>query len=199
LNIGITYSFGWRERLEAQQQTAQVNADFRYRFESFDIEDTPDRHRNRLRARVGITATVTDNTQLGLELASGSKGPVSTNQTLRNDFSTKPVNIDQADLRWQPSVGDLDVYAGKFKNSLHRTGGLVWAYQEIEADAAYAIYTDSDFASGGNDARGRKLEASYTINSKVKLGGTLFLKARDMDFGNNEDYRRLMLDVVVKY
>jgi hypothetical protein len=178
LNIGITYSFGWRERLEAQQPAAQVNvpsvattatkaatknqskdrvnanADFRYRFESFDIEDTPDRHRNRLRARVGITATVTDNTQLGLELASGSKGPVSTNQTLRNDFSTKPVNIDQAYLRWQPSVGDLDVYAGKFKNSLHRTGGLVWAYQEIEADAAYVIYSDSDFASGGNDAKG---------------------------------------------
>jgi hypothetical protein len=47
--------------------------------------------------------------------------------------------------------------------------------------------------------RATTLEGSYAINSKVKLGGTLFLKARDMDFGNNEDYRRLMLDVVVKY
>ena len=163
MNIGITYSFGWRERLEAQQQTAQVNvpsvattatkaatksqskdrgkvnANFRNRFESFDIEDTPDRHRNRLRARVGMAATVKDNTQLGLELASGSKGPVSTNQTLGNNFSTKPVNTDQAYLRRQPSVGDLDVYADKFKNSRHRTGDLVWAYHEIEAYAAYAI------------------------------------------------------------
>lgn len=86
-----------------------------------------------------MAATVKDNTQLGLELASGSKGPVSTNQTLGNNFSTKPVNIDQAYLRRQPSVGNLNVYAGKFKNSLHRTGGLVWAYQEIEADAVCAI------------------------------------------------------------
>ena len=112
------------EQLRAQQQAAQVNvppvatkatkaatksqskdrvnvnADFRYRFEAFDIEDTPDRHRNRLRARVGMTAAVTDNTQLGFELASGSEDPVSTNQSLGNDFSTKPVNIDQAYLRW---------------------------------------------------------------------------------------------------
>ncbi|NCF34025.1 MAG: hypothetical protein GWP50_10710 [Proteobacteria bacterium] len=43
-----------------------------------------------------MTATVTDNTQLGFELASGSEDPVFTNQSLGNDFSTKPVNIDQA-------------------------------------------------------------------------------------------------------
>ncbi|NCF34024.1 MAG: hypothetical protein GWP50_10705 [Proteobacteria bacterium] len=102
-------------------------------------------------------------------------------------------------MHWQPSVSNLDVYAGKFKNPLHRTRGLVWAHQEIEANAVYAIYTDSDFAGGGTDAKGHKLEASYAINSKVKLGGTLFLNARDMDFGDNEDYRRLMLDVAEKY
>ena len=74
-----------------------------------------------------------------------------------------------------------------------------WAYQELEADAVYAILTDSDFAGGGTDSQGHKLSASYSLNEKVKLGATLFLNDRDRDFGDDDDYQRLMLDFVIKY
>jgi hypothetical protein len=315
-------------------RSIKYNADFRYRFESFDIQDTPDRHRNRVRARVGIKAPVTETTLLGFGLASGSDDPISSNQSLGDNFSSKQVNIDQAYLRWQPTGQDIDVFAGKFKNPLYRAGGsgllwdgdlrpegfalkyargdmfvnalgtwidesksaddvlllgaqlglqrsvlsnasltagvgyyqytgieqytaydgppeeapeeiggnrltaegryvsgfdllegfaqlkfptalgsttlygsyvqnlaasdydtgyifgaklgvgdwsMGWAYQELEADAVYAILTDSDFAGGGTDSQGHKLSASYSLNKKVKLGATLFLNDRDRD------------------
>lgn len=333
-------------------RSIKYNADFRYRFESFDIQDTPDRHRNRVRARVGIKAPVTETTLLGFGLASGSDDPISSNQSLGDNFSSKQVNIDQAYLRWQPTGQDIDVFAGKFKNPLYRAGGsgllwdgdlrpegfalkyargdmfvnalgtwidesksaddvlllgaqlglqrsvlsnasltagvgyyqytgieqytaydgppeeapeeiggnrltaegryvsgfdllegfaqlkfptalgsttlygsyvqnlaasnydtgyifgaklgvgdwsMGWAYQELEADAVYAILTDSDFAGGGTDSQGHKLSASYSLNKKVKLGATLFLNDRDRDFGDDDDYQRLMLDLVIKY
>ncbi|NCF45549.1 MAG: hypothetical protein GWP70_12130 [Proteobacteria bacterium] len=327
-------------------RSISYDADFRYRFESFDIQDTPARHRNRVRARVGIKAPVTATTLLGFGLASGSDDPVSSHQSLGDDFSSKQVNIDQAYLRWQPTAQGMDVFAGKFKNPLYRAGGsgllwdgdlrpegvavkyarddlfvnalgtwinesksgddvlllgaqlglqksilsnaslttgvgyyqytgiensaelmpeksggnrltaegryvsgfdllegfaqlkfptasgsttlygsyvqnlaasdydtgyilgaklgigdwsMGWAYQELEADAVYAILTDSDFAGGGTDSQGHKLSASYSLNKKVKLGATLFLNDRDRDLGNDEDYQRLMLDLVVKY
>ena len=104
-------------------RSIKYNADFRYRFESFDIQDTPDRHRNRVRARVGIKAPVTETTLLGFGLASGSDDPISSNQSLGDNFSSKQVNIDQAYLRWQPTGQDIDVFAGKFKNPLYRAGG----------------------------------------------------------------------------
>lgn len=357
------------ERLESQQQSTPVlqtsvqdapvaakpekkalkikyNADLRYRFESFDIENTPDRHRNRVRARFGLTAPVSDTTQLGFALASGSDDPVSSNQTLGDNFSSKQVNIDQAFVRWQPLNSSWDIYAGKFKNPLERAAGngllwdgdlrpeglaaqyaqndlffnalgtwinesksgddllllgaqagiekkvfgsssliagvgfyqytgiegsaelmpgkalgnrltadgrylssydllesfaelnvptsfgkaifyadyvqnlgadaydtgyvlgtkigfgdwsLGWAYEDIEADAVYAMLTDSDFGGGGTDAEGHKLEASFALSKKVKLVSTLFLNDRNVDFGVEQEFRRFMFDVVVKY
>ena len=333
-------------------RSIKYNSDFRYRFESFDIQNTPDRHRNRVRARFGIKAPVTETTLLGFGLASGSDDPISSNQSLGDNFSSKQVNIDQAYLRWQPTGQDMDVFAGKFKNPLYRAGGsgllwdgdlrpegfalkyargdmfvnalgtwidesksaddvlllgaqlglqrsvlsnasltagvgyyqytgieqytaydgppeaapeeiggnrltaegryvsgfdllegfaqlkfptaqgsatlygsyvqnlaasdydtgyifgaklgvgdwsIGWAYQELEADAVYAILTDSDFAGGGTDSQGHKLSASYSLSKKVKLGATLFLNDRDRDLGDDDDYQRLMLDLVIKY
>jgi hypothetical protein len=327
-------------------RTIKTNADLRYRFESFDIAQASNRHRNRVRARVGIKATVNDTTLLGFELASGSDDPISTNQTLGDDFSSKQVNIDQAYARWQPKGADIDVYAGKFKNPLFKVGGngliwdgdlrpegfavkyardnlfanamgtwvnesksgddvlllgaqgglatkafqssalvaglgyyqytgiensgelipaknggnrltdqgrylsafdllegfieletptglgkttvyanyvknlgaddydsgyvvgaklsvadwgLGWAYQDIEADAVYARLTDSDFAGGGTDSQGHKLSASYSSHKNAKLAATLFLNDQGMDFGDDNDYRRFMLDLSIKY
>ena len=326
----------------------KMNADLRYRFESIDVEGAPDRLRNRVRARVGIKADLNENTLLGFELASGSDDPVSTNQTLGDNFSSKGVNIDQAYVRFRSTGQDLDIYAGKFKNTLQRVGGngliwdgdlrpegfgakygqgnlfinglgtwidesksgndvlllgaqagisvpafesakliaglgyyeytgfdsptdasadadnvsgnrltadgryvsdfeliegfaelklptnlgkatiyadyvqnvgakdndtgyvfgtklkvsdwsLGWAYQDIEADAVYAVLTDSDFGGGGTDAKGHKFSTSYAFNKKVKVGGTLFLNDRNVDFGTEQDYTRFMLDLSVKY
>lgn len=326
----------------------KMNADLRHRFESIDVEGAPDRLRNRVRARVGIKADINENTLLGFELASGSDDPVSTNQTLGDNFSSKGVNIDQAYVRFRPTGQDLDIYAGKFKNTLQRVGGngliwdgdlrpegfgvkygqgnlfinglgtwidesksgndvlllgaqagisvpafesakliaglgyyeytgfdsptdasadadnvsgnrltadgryvsdfeliegfaelklpsnfgkatiyadyvqnlgakdndtgyvfgtklkvsdwsLGWAYQDIEADAVYAVMTDSDFGGGGTDAKGHKFSTSYAFNKKVKVGGTLFLNDRNVDFGTEQDYTRFMLDLSVKY
>lgn len=331
---------------KSAESKLQYNADLRYRFESFDIEDTPDRHRNRIRARVGVKATVSDDLLIGFALASGSDDPVSSNQTLGDNDSSKQVNIDQAYVRFQPTGRDTDLYAGKFKNPLYRAGGngllwdgdlrpeglaakfsrdavfvnalaswineskagddilllgtqlgittpmfesasltagigyyeytgiqgsseyipekprgnrvtddgrflssfdlleafaelkfptsfgktslyadyvknlgaddfdtgytlgakvgvsdwsFGWAYENIEADAVYAQLTDSDFGGGGTDSEGHRLSASYAISKKVKVGGTLFLNDRNMDFGTEQDYRRLMLDFSVKY
>jgi hypothetical protein len=328
---------------EKADSKIKMNADFRYRFESFDIEGKPDRHRNRLRARVGMKAPVNEQTLLGFELASGSDDPISSNQSLGNNFSSKQINLDQAYVRWQPNGGDVDVYAGKFKNPLYRASSLLWdgdlrpeglaaqfsrgdlfanalvtwideskagndvlllgaqvgmekpvfdgasikggfgyyqytgidgasalqpdnfgnrltqdgrymsgfdllegfaemklptslgkttlfanyvknlgaddydtgytlgaklnvadwklgwAYQDLEADAVYGPLTDSDFAGGGTDAKGHKLQAAYAFSKKVSVGGTLFLNDRGTDFGNDDDYRRFMLDLVVKY
>ena len=331
---------------KSAESKLKYDADFRYRFESFDIENTPDRHRNRMRARVGVKATVSDEMLIGFALASGSEDPISSNQTLGDNDSSKQVNIDQAYVRFQPAGRHTDLYAGKFKNPLYRAGGngllwdgdlrpeglaaqyakddlfvnalaswiteskagddilllgtqvgikssvfesasliagmgyyeytgiegsaeyrpdnprgnrvtgdgrflssfdLVeafaelkfptsfgkasvyadyvknlgaddydtgytlgakiglsdwsfgWAYENIEADSVYAQITDSDFGGGGTDSEGHRLSASYAISKKVKLGGTLFLNDRNVDFGTEQEYRRFMLDLAIKY
>ena len=65
-----------------------------------------DRHRNRIRARLGLGAKVNDEWDLGFRLATGhgevSGDPVSTNQTLDEAFSKKPIWLDQAFFGYHP-------------------------------------------------------------------------------------------------
>lgn len=334
----------WSDRI-------RLKGDFRYRHESIDAEFADNnRHRNRIRARPAIVADITDTVEVGFGIATGSDDPVSTNQTLGDSFSSKPVNLDLAYFDWSTPLEGLNVVGGKYKNPLHRAGGngLIWdsdlrpegllasyrrgglnviglvnwvtessskdnlafggqvgwstpigetskvligagyydlssvqgrqvpfdgdprgnsvdlannylhgyeelelfgefsfsigdrpttlfanyvenldapeldqgwaiggamkfqhgnrpwqlayAYQDLEADAVFAMFTDSDFIGGGTDGKGHIFRGSYTLTKNVSLGGTLFINERGKDqTGVAEDYNRLMLDVEFKY
>ena len=97
-----------------------VKGDFRYRLDIENIpdnEDTKVRHRHRIRARLGVSADLPQGFKAHVQLATGSSDPVSTNQTLSEAFSTKPVWIDLAYAGWYPAFAEgLAVEAGKMKN-----------------------------------------------------------------------------------
>ena len=107
--------------------TMRWKGDFRYRYESFDIENEPNRNRNRIRARAALIADVTPTIEVGLGLASGGDDPVSSNQTLGGGGSTKDLRLDLAYFDWS-GLKDTHVYGGKFSNYIHRAGknALLW-------------------------------------------------------------------------
>ena len=90
--------------------------------------------------------------------------------------------------------GDMDFRHG------NRPWRLGYAYQDLEADAVFALFTDSDFIGGGTDGKGHIFRGSYTLTKNISLGGTLFINERgENNTGVAEDYNRLMLDVEFKY
>ena len=121
--------------VEVKEQAAQTDwtdtirwkGDFRYRFESFDIEGKSNRNRNRVRARAALIADVTPTIEVGLGLASGGDDPVSTNQTLGGGGSSKGLNLDMAYFDWS-GLANTHIFGGKFKNYIHKSGknGLLW-------------------------------------------------------------------------
>ncbi len=95
----------------------KVKGDFRYRFEIIDTKNMELRYRHRIRARLGVIATVLDDLEIGIQAATGSDDPVSTNQTLDNAFSTKPFQLDLGYAAYRPSAAPgLALVAGKMKN-----------------------------------------------------------------------------------
>jgi hypothetical protein len=124
---GLPDSLKWLEKIK-------ISGDLRYRYEFIDDDSAAgDRHRNRIRARIGLEAKVSDQWNLGLRLATGqgevSGDPVSTNQTLDEAFSKKPVWLDLAYLGYHPTwLKGLDVYAGKIENPFYKPGKneLIW-------------------------------------------------------------------------
>ena len=102
-----------------------VTGDLRYRYEAISDDTlsaappagvtTADRYRDRIRARLAVTAKATDNITLGLGLTSAEGGdPRSGNQSLTGVFNKKPIEIDLAYFDWRfASWGDL--IGGKMK------------------------------------------------------------------------------------
>jgi len=115
LTVAIPYGASaaavWAERIK-------LKGDFRYRYEFIDEDGKDERHRNRLRLRLGIHSKVNDTVDVGAVLASGSENPISTNQTLDGQASTKDIRLDQAYFAWKPISG-LMIKGGKLKNPFY--------------------------------------------------------------------------------
>jgi len=124
-------------------ENIKLKGDLRYRHEMIDNEGSDARHRHRIRARLEIFGAANDYTTVGIQLATGSDDPVSTNQTLDNGFSTKGINLDLAYLqmipKWEP---DLSLTAGKFKNLFYKPGSseLLWD-SDMNPEGGLAEYT----------------------------------------------------------
>lgn len=79
-----------------------------------------------------------------------------------------------------------------------------YQYEDLEADAALGLVSDSDFAGGGTDGKGSRLTGAYGINKQWNVGFTWFIdnKAGEKAFkgeGGALEYDRVMLDTVFKY
>jgi hypothetical protein len=92
---------------------------------------TEDRARLRVRARLGLHASVTDGVRAGIGIATGTVGstgsPNSTNNTLGDYENRQPVGFDLAYVRWQPVEADwLTLIGGRFANP-YLGSDLLWA------------------------------------------------------------------------
>lgn len=76
---------------------------------------------------------------------------------------------------------------------------LQYQYQDLEADATFGLFTDSDFMGGGTDGKGHKIGAAYALQKNWSLGFTYFDGTKGMDLGQDVDYSRLMVDTKFKY
>jgi polyhydroxyalkanoate synthesis regulator phasin len=81
--------------------------DLRYRHEGFYnstiTTNSPDRNRERIRARFGLGVDVTEEVQGKLRIVSGDPNdPISTNQTLTDLFTRKPISLEWAYITVSP-------------------------------------------------------------------------------------------------
>ena len=119
----VSQAAEWYERIK-------LGGDFRDRYDGIQ-DETKDynRHRNRIRARLSITADISEEFTFISRLATGINDPASTNRTLTDAFTTKEFWLDLAYFDYQPlRAEDLHIYGGKMKNSYYKPAKnqLVW-------------------------------------------------------------------------
>ena len=87
------------------------SGDARYRAESIDAGDV-DNDRQRVRARFGVQAKITDTMLTALRLSTGEGDPRSAHLTFSGGYSRRSVGVDLAYLQWSIAP-ELRVVAGK--------------------------------------------------------------------------------------
>jgi hypothetical protein len=116
-----------------------IFGDVRYRHEGFynqphaNGQAVTARNRERVRARLGVRVALSDEISATIRAASGNiNDPISTNETLTNNFTRKNLNLDWAYLTLTPGQtfgirpGLFSVNAGKFPLTMFRTDELVF-------------------------------------------------------------------------
>ncbi len=78
---------------------------------------------------------------------------------------------------------------------------LRFIYLDVQRDAVIGAFTDSDFAGGGTNKRGHKVNGTFQLASKVKVSTTYYYNNTHIDGPDEDilDYHRAQLDLKVKY
>ena len=136
----------WEEVLDR----LALYGDLRLRYEAaFHLDNESDRHRLRLRFRLGANYQLLDDVLVGARLVTGNpEDPRSSHQTLGNAFDSFEISLDRAFVTYQP--GWLDSAAvftgGKFQHPFSSNPvyqELVWD-ADIQPEGAVAGYSLSD-------------------------------------------------------
>lgn len=87
---------------------------------------THDRNRLRSRLRLAMDAKATEGVNIGMRLTTGNlNDPVSTNQTMGNNFRPYSVVLDRAFMRWKTEYDELYFWGGRMPNPW-LSSSLVW-------------------------------------------------------------------------
>lgn len=153
----------------------EFSGDFRYRHESIDEDGLDERHRQRIRARFGVTANVRENVSVGLTLATGGDDPVSANQTLGDGFSRKSIGVDRAFFTWR-ATDELRFTGGKMANPFFRPGNNHLIYDNDVNPEGLAVRYDA-----GNwfaNYAGLWVQERGAAEDSLLLGGQFGLRRR---------------------
>jgi hypothetical protein len=102
----------------------RLRGDVRVRFEPLLQDLVPDRYRTRLRVRFGAEGKLGEDLTGGFAIATGTVNddPVSTNATLTEFFTRKPIGLDLGYIAYRPhQFKPLQLTAGKFQQTWLRT------------------------------------------------------------------------------
>ncbi|CAA6814567.1 MAG: Outer membrane receptor for ferric coprogen and ferric-rhodotorulic acid [uncultured Sulfurovum sp.] len=95
---------------------------------------------------------------------------------------------------------DLGIQLGKAK----KVGDwqVKYSYTELEEDASFGAYSDSDNFGGGTSASGHAIRAKYKAGKNLYLAGNFFFNeiyASNTKTGEEADYERVQLDMIYKF
>jgi hypothetical protein len=107
------------------------------------------------------------------------------------DF-VKNTDAENFDTGW---AAGAQLGAAKTKGSWE----VSYTWQDLEKDAVFGLWTDSDFGNGGTDTTGHVFRGAYALSDRTNVALAYFMTEFGDNAGTAVDYDRLQLDLNFKY
>ncbi len=123
------------------------NGDFRYRNESIIRDVKTDQDRERIRARFGFGAKITDQLAVDVRLATGADDPRSDNTTMGaagTGMARRSIGLDQFYATWKPLAGTA-VVLGRQPYPYFRPGQSLLNDNDVNPEGVSVGYKSGDF------------------------------------------------------
>lgn len=179
--FGISSVYAEEGDIPKWVKTIKVKGDLRLRYQLTQKDETgkdiADRSRGRVRARVGVSAKVTDDVKVAVGFASGGDDPRSTNQSFDDSFSSKGLQLDYAFAEIKPA-DPVKLYGGKIirKKVIWAPSDLLWDGDiNVEGGALHLMMGPIFLNAGGFIIEENKANSDPTLfvvqpGVKIKAG-----------------------------
>ena len=163
-----------------------IRGDFRFRHDVIDREGFETRARQRLRLRLWLDGTVSDQARVRVRLLSGTEDPLANNESLGDGWSNKEIVLDHAYFELKPkALPGLMALGGKFPNPFERLGGselIWWTHLRMEG-LSFAYGRSFDRFSVKAITGGLWLEERGNDDDSYLAAGQAILSYKDEDTG----------------
>ena len=165
----ITKGAEWASRISWK-------ADVRYRYESVDPEAVVEQQRQRIRARLAMTAKINDTLTgtIGIATTGGTGDPRSTMQTLGEGWTRKGIGLDLAYVDWKP-IDSFGMSFGKMPQPWYKVSGYFFD-NDINPEGISARFATGPFFENAFfmqlSERGAASDASL-LGGQMGLAGQL--------------------------
>jgi cell division protein FtsB len=194
-DLGKVKGTDWASRIS-------LKGDLRYRYEMIDDElaNSSDannaRYRDRIRARLGLDAKVTDTLSASFQLATGGDDPRSSNQTLSGEFTRKSIGLDLAYFDWKfANWGTLT--GGKMKYPFVRPGQSLFYDGDVNPEGLAMSFNRGIFFANAYDfwleeksTAADSMIYGAQLGARLPIGGSsLMLAVNYNDLVKGQGYR----------
>ena len=158
----------------------KINGDFRYRHELIDEEGVVERHRQRMRGRVGLSHQITDKIETGVRLTTGGAAITSNNESFDGAFAKKSIDIDTFYAKVKCENSSLTLGKMDIPFFLPGSNTLIWDKDVTPEGISYAYWRKTDSVDMFFNLAGFWLNERAVNSDSALLGGQLGAK-----FGND--------------
>jgi hypothetical protein len=171
------------------------------------VEDAATRDRQRIRARLGFDAQVTDNVKATLLFATGGDDPRSSNQTLGGTSTRKSLGVDMAFADWTVKPG-INLVLGKqpwpfwrpgnslfYDGDVNPEGGAIKFDRGMFFGSAYGFWLSEQFTANpqGENSDGNVFGAQFGAKFAL-LGGETRVAANYYNCGACQDQSSILFN-----